>query len=307
MFNKIVLAGGTGYLGQVLCNYYKEKAQEIVILIRSKHPSENNIHFEVWDGRTRGEWTKHLANCDLIINLCGKNVNCRYTKKNREEIFRSRLEPTALLGKVIADMKNPPKVWINLASATIYRHAEDHYQDEDSGDIGTGFSIEVCKAWERTFFEAITSHTKKIALRTGIVMGREDGVIPPLKNLVRIGLGGKQGHGQQYISWIHEQDFARITEWVYHNGNNGDIYNCASPFAIQNKDFMKILRKAIGIPFGLSTPQWLLEIGASIIGTETELILKSRWVYPKCLLEKGYTFLYEKPDHAIHEIFSCRV
>jgi uncharacterized protein (TIGR01777 family) len=307
MLNKIVLAGGTGYLGQVLCDYYIDKANEIVVLSRSKHPSQNNIHFEAWDGRTRGEWTKHLENCDLLVNLCGKNVNCRYAKKNREEIFRSRLEPTALLGKVIADLKNPPKVWINLASATIYRHAEDHYQDEDNGNIGTGFSIEVCKAWEKTLFEAHTLHTKKIALRTGIVLGRRDGVIPRLKNLVCIGMGGKQGNGQQYISWIHEQDFARITEWTFENGKDGEIYNCTSPFAIQNKDFMKMLRKTIGIPFGLSTPQWLLEIGAFIIGTETELILKSRWVYPKRLLVKGYQFLYEKPDHAIHEILSCRV
>lgn len=307
MFNKIVLAGGTGYLGQVLCEYYKDKAKEIIVLSRSKHVSQNNIHFEVWNGRTRDMWAEHLENCDLLINLCGKNVNCRYTKKNREKILSSRLAPTHLLGEVIAGLKSPPKVWINLASATIYRHAEDHYQDEESGDFGSGFSVEVCKAWEKAFFESNTPLTKKIALRTSMVMGRRDGVIPRLKNLVCIGMGGKQGNGQQYISWIHEHDFARITEWVYYHGKDGDVFNCTSPLATQNKTFMEVLRKTIGISFGIATPQWLLELGAYIIGTETELILKSRWVYPKHLLEKGYKFLYEKPDHAIHEILSCRV
>lgn len=307
MLNKIVLAGGTGYLGHVLCNYYKDKANEIIVLSRDQHPSHTNIHFEVWNGRTEDSWVKHLEDCDLLINLCGKNVNCRYTKENRKKIFRSRLEPTALLGKVIADLKNPPKVWINLASATIYRHAEDHAQDEESGDMGSGFSVEVCKAWEKAFFEADIPHTKRIALRIGMVMGGRDGVIPRLKNLVCIGMGGQQGNGLQYISWIHEQDFARITEWVYGNGKDREVYNCTSPNAIQNKDFMKVFRKTIGIPFGLPTPQWLLEIGAFLIGTETELVLKSRWVYPQYLLDRGFQFQFAKPEHAIHDILSCSV
>lgn len=307
MFNKIVLAGGTGYLGQVLCDYYKDKAHEIIVLSRGKHSVQNNIHFEIWDGKSKGSWTRHLKDCDLLINLSGKNVNCRYTKKNREEILSSRVEPTALLGTVIADFKNPPKVWINLASATIYRHAEDRCQDEESGDIGNGFSVEVCKAWEKTFFETFTPRTTKIALRAGMVMGRRDGVVPRLKNLIYLGMGGQQGNGLQYISWIHEHDFARITEWIYNNGKDGEIYNCTSPHAIPNKDFMRIFRNAIGVPFGLPTPQWLLQIGAYVIGTETELILKSRWVYPRHLIDKGFQFQFSKPDHAIHDILSCRV
>lgn len=307
MFNKIVLAGGTGYLGQVLCNYYREKANQIVVLSRSKQGNQSNIHFEIWNGKSRGAWTKHLENCDLLINLCGKNVNCRYTKKNREEIFRSRIEPTALLEEVVMDLENPPKVWINLASATIYRHAEDRCQDEETGDIGSGFSVEVCKAWENSFFKLHTTRTRKIALRAGIVLGRRDGVIPRLKNLICIGMGGRQGNGQQYISWIHEQDFVRITEWVYDNGKDGEIYNCTSPEAIQNKDFMKLFRKEVGVPFGLPAPRWLLQLGASAIGTETELILKSRWVYPRHLIDRGFHFQFAKPVHALREILSCRV
>lgn len=307
MFTKIVLAGGSGYLGQVLADYYKDKAKEIIILSRHTHSSQNNIHFRVWDGRTKGEWARCLEGCDLLINLCGKNVNCRYTKENQKEIFRSRLEPTALLGEVVSKLKSPPKAWIQIASATIYRHAEDHHQDEDKGETGTGFSVEVCKAWEKTFWEVEAPQTRKVLLRVGIVFGRSDGMVPRLKNLVKLGLGGKQGTGTQYVSWIHEQDLARITEWVYDNGANGEIYNCTSPGAIQNKNLMALFRKTMGVPVGLPAPQWLLEIGAMIIGTETELILKSRWVFPKHLLEKGFQFQFDNPDHAIRDILSCRV
>lgn len=307
MFNKIVLAGGSGYLGKVLSAYYKNRTKEIVILTRGKNFAAENIRFVHWDGKTDGPWSEELEGADLLINLCGKNVNCRYTKKNREEIFRSRLEPTALLGKVSASLKQPPKAWINLASATIYRHAEDHYQDEGTGETGSGFSVEVCQAWEKTFREATVPGTRKILLRVGIVFGRSDGVIPRLKNLVRTGLGGYQGTGRQFISWIHEQDLARITEWVYRNAKDGDVFNCTAPEAIQNREMMKVIRESYGIPFGLPSPQWLLEAGAVLIGTETELILKSRWVYPKHLLDKGFRFQYSKAAHAIHEILSTRI
>ena len=307
MFNKIVLAGGSGFLGQVLADYYKEKAKEIIILSRRKLNSTPPVKYEVWDGKTVGKWTKHLEDCDLLINLSGKNVNCRYTEKNKRKIIQSRVEPTTILGNVISGMNNPPKAWINLASATIYRHAEDYSQDELNGEIGSGFSIDVCKAWERSFWQAQTPSTKKILLRVGIVFGRRDGVIPRLKNLVMLGMGGQQGNGRQFVSWIHEQDFARVTEWVFYNGHDGDIYNCTAPQAIRNKDLMQLIRRSYGVPFGLPTSQWLLEIGAAIIGTETELILKSRWVYPKYLLDKGFEFQFPKAEYAVNEILSTRV
>lgn len=304
MLRKIILAGGSGFLGGVLSDFYKSKAKEIIILSRSKHQSVDNIHYRVWDGQNRGDWMKDLEDGDLLINLSGKNVNCRYTEKNKAEIFRSRIEPTALLASVINQLHHPPKVWINLASATIYRHADDHYQDEDNGEIGSGFSVEVCKTWEQIFWQTKTPATKKILLRTAIVFGRRDGVIPRLLNLVRLGLGGQQGTGKQYFSWIHEQDFARITEWVFYNANDGDIYNCSAPEALPNKELMKLLRQLYGINLGLPTPQWLLEIGAKVIGTETELILKSRWVYPKHLLEKGFIFQFPKAKYALQDILS---
>ncbi|HEY0749910.1 MAG TPA: TIGR01777 family oxidoreductase [Chitinophagaceae bacterium] len=306
MINKLVLAGGTGFIGHILMDYFKDKANEILILNRQRQGKEGIVEWIKWDGRTAGEWVKKMEGTDLLVNLCGKNVNCRYTEKNKKAIFSSRLEPTELLGTVINTLSQPPKLWIQAASATIYRHAEDHPQDEAGGEKGSGFSVDVCKTWESLFWKQQTPHTRKVVLRIALVMGRSDGVIPRLKNMVLAGLGGKQGSGNQYIFWVHQQDLARIIEWLYDHPAASGTYNVSAPEAVQNHQFMKIMRQAIGVPFGLPSPQWLLELGAKIIGTETELILKSRWVYPKRLLEEGFTFQYPKAAPAIREILSTR-
>jgi uncharacterized protein (TIGR01777 family) len=303
-YGKIILAGGNGYLGGILARHFSPLAEEVIILSRKPQPKQAKISTLVWDAKTPGDWTNALENADLLVNLCGKNVNCRYTPENKKEIIDSRIIPTEVLGKVIETLINPPKLWINAASATIYRHAEDRPQDEITGDIGYGFSIAVCKIWEKTFFDTKTPHTRKIALRVGIVMGRHDGAFPRLLNLVRCGLGGRQGDGTQYLSWIHEQDVAAITEWLTKHEEIEGIVNCTAPEAIKNKDLMKLIRKAYGIPFGLPTPAWLLAIGAKIIGTETELILKSRWVTPQILLDSGFHFQYGHIKDAVHDILS---
>ncbi|ADY51858.1 domain of unknown function DUF1731 [Pseudopedobacter saltans DSM 12145] len=305
-YNKIVLAGGNGYLGTVFAKYYKDLAREVIILSRKAKAKEENIETIVWNGSTKGEWISSLEGADVLINLCGKNVNCRYTQKNREEIIASRVVPTKLLGEVIGQMQNPPRLWINITSATIYRHAEDRPQDEYNGDIGYGFSVDVCKKWEKTFFNTDTPLTRKIALRMGIVLGRTDAAFPRLLNLVRFGLGGKQGEGEQYISWIHEQDAAKCTEWLIDHEALQGIINCTAPAPVQNTDFMRMIRKAYGVSIGLPAPAWLLEIGAMVIGTETELILKSRWVIPQKLLDSGYNFLFSKADYAIKDLLSIK-
>jgi uncharacterized protein (TIGR01777 family) len=305
-YHKIVLAGGNGYLGTVLAHYYQALAREVIILSRKPAAPEGNVTTIIWDGKTEGEWVKVLENADLLINLCGKNVNCRYTPHNKQEIISSRIVPTALLGKVIAGLVHPPKLWINVTSATIYRHAEDHAQDEVTGEIGYGFSIDVCKQWEQTFFDAATPGTRKVALRMGIVLGHNDGVFPRLLNLVKLGMGGKQGDGEQYVAWVHEHDVARITEWLMQNPNVDGVINCTAPEAVKNYELMRIIRRAYGMPIGLPAPQWLLEIGAVVIGTETELILKSRWVAPKRLLDGGFEFQYAQAEHAVHDILSIK-
>jgi len=301
-YKKIVLAGGNGYLGTVLANYYKDKAEEIVILSRHEKQTEGNIRTVTWDGKTAGKWTAELVNADMLVNLCGKNVNCRYTEKNKAEIFASRLLPTEILGQVIRDLYEPPKLWINLASATIYRHAEDRPQDEENGEIGTGFSVDVCNAWEAAFDKYQTPKTRKVALRMGIVLGRSDSVFPRLLNLVKMGMGGMQGNGEQYVSWVHELDAARSTEWLMDHPELTGVFNCTAPVPVKNAELMHIIRKTYGMPIGLPAPKWLLEIGSVVIGTETELILKSRWVLPKRLANSGFKFEFETADTAIKDI-----
>ncbi|QEC77414.1 TIGR01777 family oxidoreductase [Mucilaginibacter ginsenosidivorax] len=305
-YKKIVLAGGNGYLGTVLAKYYKDLADEVIILARKQAPATGNIRTVVWDGKTESGWTVQLIHADMLINLCGKNVNCRYTKKNKAAIIASRVTPTKLLGDVIHKMVDPPKLWINITSATIYRHAEDHPQDETTGEIGYGFSIDVCNIWESTFFKCETPHTRKVALRLGIALGRSGSVFPRLLNLVKMGIGGRQGDGQQYMAWVHEHDVARSTQFLLDQPETEGVYNCAAPYAEKNADFMRLIRKAYGMPVGLPAPQWLLEIGALVIGTEPELILKSRWVKPRRLMDAGFKFQYEKAEYAIHDILSIR-
>ena len=301
-YNKIVIAGGNGYLGAVFSRYYAPLSEKVVLLSRKSAPAMENLTTEVWDGEQEGAWVQQLEGADLLINLCGKNVNCRYTTKNRRAIIASRLTPTRLLGKVIPTLKAPPRLWINVTSATIYRHAEDHAQDEWNGEIGKGFSVEVCRQWEAAFFETATPATRKIALRMGIVLGSEDGVFPRLLRLAKWGLGGKQGNGRQMVSWIHEQDAARTTEWLLQNKTPDGIFNCTAPKPISNAELMRTIRTEAGINIGIPTPEWLLECGARLIGTETELILKSRWVLPTRLLKSGYPFLYPDVKSAIRAI-----
>ena len=289
-YNKIVLAGGNGYIGGVLAGHYSTIAKEVIILARKFKPAQGNIKTLDWDGKQEGEWVNELEDTDLLVNLCGKNVNCRYTEKNKQEIISSRLGPTTLLNDVVLKLQHPPKLWINVTSATIYRHAEDRPQDELNGETGYGFSVEVCRAWENAFFKVNTAHTRKIALRMGIVFGKGDGVFPRLLNLVKFGLGGQQGNGQQYVSWIHEDDVAQITEWLLEHPEVNGIINATAPNAVKNVEQMRLIRNLYGRRYGLPAPKWLLAIGALLIGTETELILKSRWVVPARLLAAGYVF-----------------
>jgi len=303
-YKKIIIAGGNGYLGAVFAQYYKDLAGEVIILSRKPQAPNGNIRTAQWDGETEGDWANQMEGAELLINLCGKNVNCRYTEKNRAELFSSRLLPTALLGRVISQLANPPKLWINITSATIYRHAEDRPQDELTGDIGYGLSVDICKQWEATFFGAETPKTRKVALRMAVVLGKADGAFPRLLNLIKFGLGGKQGNGEQYFSWVHEHDAARCTEFLLQNDDIEGALNCSAPQPVKNADLMKALRNAWGMPIGLPAPAWLLAIGLAIIGSEIELILKSRWVISTRLLEAGFKFQFNRIEHAIGDIVS---
>jgi len=298
---KLLIAAGTGFLGKVLANHFKNKFDEIVILTRGKSQTIDGIKYVNWNARTFTGWEKELENATVLINLAGKSVDCRYTKGNKKEILWSRIESTKILNKAVLKCQNPPKHWLNSSTATIYRFSLDKQMDEIDGEIGNDFSINVALSWEKAFFKTETPNTLKTALRTSIVLGKNGGAFIPLKTLAKIGFGGKQGKGNQFVSWIHEDDFAHAVDFIIEKEMSGMI-NIVSPTPIRNVDFMEKLRKAIGFPFGIPLNTFFLKIGSFLIRTETELVLKSRNVIPKRLLENGFEFKFGEIDKAFRDL-----
>lgn len=299
---KIVIAGGTGFLGSSLAAHFSDTHDRVIILTRGVSRANGSVENIHWDGGTLGDWKECLENADILINLNGKSVDCRYTEKNKKLIYATRLEATAVLGQGVQQCKQPPKLWINAASATIYRHALDKEMDEYTGEFGSGFSVDVCQQWEGAFNRFDLPKTRKVIIRTGIVLGKRGGPLKPLKMLAKLGAGGKQGNGNQYFSWLHEDDFVNIIEFICSNTQLSGAYNVTAPSPVSNQQVMKTMRAAVGIPFGLPLPEWLLEIGAILINTETELILKSRRVVPKKLIEAGYQFKFTDIEEALKDL-----
>ena len=311
---KLVIAGGTGFIGQEMIRYFG-KTNELIILTRNTKVSNNNRNhysglskddlnntkFVQWDGRTVGEWKEELNHADIVINLAGKSVNCRYTKQNKKEILNSRIESTKAIGEAILQIVYPPKLWINSSSATIYRNATDKAQDEYTGEIENDFSVQVCNQWEKVFYEQQLPHTRQIALRMAITIGT-GGAMLPYFNLLKFGLGGKQGSGTQMYSWVHIDDTCRIIEWLFEHNELAGTFNCSAPNPVTNETFMKTLRQASGTLFALPAYTWMIKLGAWFIGTEAELVLKSRWVVPTKLLETGYVFKYSFVALALQDI-----
>ena len=286
---KLIIAAGTGFLGQVLVNHFENKFDEIVILTRGQNSVSGKIKFVNWDAKTLSGWETELENADVLINLAGKSVDCRYTEKNKKEILLSRIQSTKILNQAVIACTNPPKHWLNSSTSTIYRFSLDKQMNEANGEIGNDFSMNVAQSWEKAFFKTETPKTIKTALRTSIVLGKNGGAFIPLKRLTQVGLGGKQGKGNQFISWIHAEDFARAIDFIIEKKLT-DVVNIVSPQPVSNQDFMAQLRKQLNVFIGIPTPEFILKIGAKIIGTETELVLKSRNVIPTLLLENGFEF-----------------
>jgi uncharacterized protein (TIGR01777 family) len=309
---KIIIAGGTGFIGQALAARWG-KDNRVVILGRRHVQDRNNnysgrkltaaegyhITYSHWNGQyPELDWAKEIDGSDLVVNLAGRSVNCRYNRQNRQEILDSRVNATRAIGQAIHEATVPPKLWINAASATIYRHAQDRPQDEFTGETGSGFSVQVCQSWEREFYGQRTPFTRKIALRTAITLG-EGGVLVPYRRLIKWGLGGRQGSGRQMYSWVHIDDVGRAIEWFLDHPELEGVYNIAAPGPVTNACFMATLRKRMGRRFGLPAPTWLLRLGAALIGTETELVLKSRWVLPTKLEKTGFRFRYPLIEEAL--------
>jgi uncharacterized protein (TIGR01777 family) len=309
---KIVIPGGSGQVGTMLARAFHAEGRDVVVL--SRRPDARPWRVVEWDAVHPGAWTKEVDGADVLINLTGRSVNCRYTAAKRREILDSRVLSTRVLGQAIVEAARPPRVWLQASTATIYAHRYDAPNDEISGIIGGDevdaprawrFSIDVARAWEKTFDQAHVPRTRKIALRSAMTMSADPGgVFDRLLALVRRGQGGRIGDGRQFMSWVHEEDFIRAVRWLIEHDEIEGVVNIASPHPMPNAEFMRALRDAWGIRVGIPTERWMLEIGAVFLRTESELVLKSRRVVPRRLLEHGFVFTHPQWPEAARDL--CR-
>ena len=316
MAKRIVLAGASGFIGRYLADALRADGATVSLIGRHGPDAQ-------WGDA--GAIARLIDGADVVINLAGKSVNCRYNARNRAEIFRSRLDTTRALGTAIAAAKKPPRLWLNSSTATIYRHAEDRPMTESTGEIGTGFSVSVATAWEQAFFELPLPRTRRVALRMAIVLG-DGSVMPPLTRLARFGLGGAQldgrwfstaarraagtfhefraRGGRQRFSWVHIADVLGVIQFLMKHDEVDGVVNVSSPNPTDSRGFMATLRAVLGVRLGIPTPRFVLELGSMVIRTETELVLKSRWVVPERLLAAGYTFEYPELEPALRQILA---
>lgn len=311
---KFVIPGGSGQIGTMLARAFVREGNEVVVLSR-KPEAHSSWRLREWDARSLGDWAGEFEGADVVINLAGRSVNCRYTPENRRAITESRVDSTSIVAQAIARASHPPRVWLQMSTATIYAHRYDAPNDEGTGILGGEepnvpdtwrFSIQVAKAWERAVQSAgPLPHTRTVLLRSAMTMSADrGGVFDTLLGLVRFGLGGSSGDGRQFVPWIHETDFIRAIQWLIgHDTVTGPV-NLSAPNPLPNADFMRTLREAWGIRFGLPAAKWMLEIGALFMRTETELILKSRRVIPGLLAQNGFTFQFSTWPEAACDL--CR-
>jgi uncharacterized protein len=309
---RVVIPGGSGQVGSVLARHFHQEGHEVTVL--SRKPGAAAWRLAAWDGQRLDDWAAELDGADVVINLAGRSVNCRYNAGNRREILESRVQATRVVGEAIARAKQPPRVWLQAGTATIYAHRFDAPNDEATGLLGGSepdvpdtwrFSIDVATAWEQVFTDAAVPATRKVLLRSAMVMSpAPGGVFDVLLGLVRRGLGGRAGDGRQYVSWIHDHDFVRAVDWLIAHPDLEGSVNLAAPHPLPNAVFMRELRRAWGARWGLPAPAWVLEVGAWVLRTETELVLKSRRVVPGRLLASGFAFRF--PDWAKAARDLCR-
>lgn len=289
---KVVIAGGTGFIGSYLAKRFIESGYQVLIISRNpEHISWKPI-----------DMTEAFEGAELIINLAGKSINCPHTEENKKTIIDSRVNTTIWIGNAIQACKKPPKLWINSSASGIYKPSVEHAMTEDETELGTDFMADVVRQWERVFFGFRLTKTRKVALRTSVVLGRNGGALIPLLWLTRLGLGGKQADGLQMFSWIHIEDYFQIIQFIAENETISGVVNCTSPNPVNNKHFMYSIRKAVRIPVGIPAPEFAVKLGAKIIGTEPELILNSSYIIPKRLMDSGYKFLFPDAEKALNDL-----
>ncbi len=293
MKKKIILAGGTGLIGRLLARHFRSEGYQVIVLTRGRDRSENGIEHVHWAPPGPIGLRDRLEGAAAVIGLNGASVDNRYTKANKWEIIHSRISSTIAIGDAIKRCIDPPELWIQLSTATIYRHAEDRPMDQFTGEIGNGFSVEVARTWEAVAQAALDpdrKRTRLVLLRSAMVLSTLGGVLPRLAALTRIGLGGRHGSGEQFVSWIHGKDLVRAIEFIMHSQKAEGVYDLAAPEPVRDRMLMEALRAHIRPWVHFPKPKWMLEVGAFFMRTETELILKSRRVVPTRLLQEGFEF-----------------
>ncbi|MEU8790894.1 TIGR01777 family oxidoreductase [Streptomyces sp. NPDC048643] len=301
---KVVLPGGTGQVGAILDRALTAAGHEVTVLTR--HP--RRAHDLGWDGVTLGPWAAVIDGCDAVVNLAGRSVSCRYTPENLRAMMDSRVDSARVVGEAIAAAARPPRVWLQMSTATVYAHRFDAAHDEATGVIGGtepgvpdywAYSVEIARNWERAQADAPTPATRKVALRSAMVMSPDrGGVFDVLSRLTRLGLGGPVAGGAQYVSWIHDEDFVRAVEFLIARDDLEGPVNLSSPGPLPHRDFMRTLRAAWGVPVGLPATRWMAELGAFALRSDTELLFKSRRVVPGRLRAAGFTFSYPEWESA---------
>ena len=302
---KIVLAGGSGFLGQALARSVLADGYEVVVLSRGAAPPDALGRFVPWDGKNLGDWKSELEGAEALFNLTGRSVDCRYTQENRDLILNSRVDSTRVLGEAIGACDQIPKVWLNSSTATVYedRRGDLEPHDETSEDFGTGFSVGVAQSWEKAFEESSVEGLRKVALRVSIVLGKDGGAFPVMKRFAKFGLGGAQGPGNQWMSWLHIDDWVGVARFLMENQSVSGPVNLAAPNPVTNAFFMREMRKSFApLGIGLPAPSLFVRIGAFFMRTAPELVLKSRKVVSATLSEAGYSFKYPDLAQAIRSL-----
>ena len=299
---KIVIAGGTGFIGTSLARYLAELSYEVVLLSRHVPEASGAWEHAVWDGRTVGHWSHHLEGADAVVNLTGRTVDCIKSPDHCDEILRSRVEATHVLGKAAHSLKSPPPVWVQMATAHIYGDPPEVMCDEDSA-FGFGLAPIVGRAWEAAFAEAVLPEMRQVILRTSFVLGSNGGAFPKMRMLARIGLGGRVGHGRQGISWIHIDDMIRLITHAITNDTMQGAYIATAPKPVSQAEFMREIRRGIGMPVGLPAMKWMVRFGAHwLLRTDPELVLYGRYCISRRLREEGFEFQFTNIRDAMEDL-----
>ena len=298
---RVVLAGGSGFLGSMLARELVASSYEVIILTRRPGPSTETIRQIAWDGKNLGDWSAFLKGAEAVVNLTGKSVNCRYTAQNRREIIESRVDSVNAIAQAISRCTSPPRSWIQTGSLAIYGDAGDTVCDETASP-GTGFSVDTCKLWENSFAGADTPATRKVLLRIGFALGRDGGSLGTLCKISRCFLGGAAGSGRQYISWLHVHDLNQMFLAAIERPDIVGTFNATGPCPVTNWDFMLALRRALHRPWSPRLPSWAIHIGARLIGTEPELILTGRRCVPRRFAEVGVSFGFPHLEPALSDL-----